>query len=282
MQFGLVSGKLPVIAAAPGWGFDYVELMGALLLPLESEAAWHPRRRELEDTGARLSNLAGFIGKEARFVGPSVDWERTRDYVETIVGRGHEIGVDVYNWGSPQSKSVPPGWPYSRAFEQIERAAHLIADVVGRYGATCVIEPINPGECNIIYYVSDAHLVAESVGRREIGVLSDFFHMSLQLESLQNIVDARDRLRHCHTSGPDRLLPAPGQAWDQRDYFRALRAAGYDGRVSIESWTVRPGSTLEQDAVASAAYLRAVQQEVAAEPADSFAPPERGYQWWPP
>jgi sugar phosphate isomerase/epimerase len=266
---------------ARAWGFDYVEIMGQLLLPLEAESAWGPRRREIEATGARVTNLAGFIGGEARFVGPDIDWARTRAYVETVVGRGAEIGVRVFNWGSPMSKSVPLGWPYSKAFEQVERAASLIADVVAGHDALCVIEPINPGECNIVYYVTDAMLLAASVNRPEIRCLADFFHMSLQREPLAHVVQARDYLAHAHTAGPKRLLPLPEQAWDQRAFFRALRQAGYDGRVSVEAWTVRPGSTFGDDAAASVAYLRRLREEVWAEPAVSVVE-ERDYQWWPP
>jgi D-psicose/D-tagatose/L-ribulose 3-epimerase len=281
MQFGLVTGKLEAIRAAGGWGFDYVEVMGALLLPLEPDAAWRPRRRELEDTGARISNLAGFIGGEARFVGPVVDWGRTRGYVETVVGRGAELGVDVFNWGSPMSKSVPVGWPYSRAFEQVERAAHLIADVVGQHDATCVIEPINPGECNIMYYVTDGMMLAASVNRPQIRCLADFFHMSLQCEPLAHVVAAKEWLAHAHTAGPRRLLPNEGQAWEQRRFMRALREAGYDGRLSVEAWTVRDGSTFGDDAAESARYLRRLRDEVWAEAPVSVVE-ERDYQWWPP
>lgn len=281
MEFGLVTGKLDAIRQARGCGFDYVEVMGALLAPLEPEGAWHPRRRELEETGARITNLAGFVGGEARFVGPDVDWGRTRAYVETIVGRGAEIGVRVFNWGSPMSKSVPLGWPYSRAFEQVERAAHLIADAVAAHGAICVIEPINPGECNIIYYLTDGMMVAAALNRPEMRCLVDFFHMSLQSEPLAHVVEAREYLAHAHTAGPRRLLPLPDQAWDQRRFFRALRQAGYDGRVSIEAWTVRPGSTFGDDAAESVRYLRRLREEVWAEPEVSVLE-ERDYQWWPP
>ena len=281
MEFGLVTGQLAAMRQARGWGFDYVELMGALLLPLEPDRAWPARRRELEDTGARITNLAGFIGGEARFVGPEVDWYRTRAYVETVVGRGVEVGVRVFNWGSPMAKSVPLGWPYSHAYEQVERAAHLIADVVARHDALCVIEPINPGECNIMYYVTDGMAVAAALGRPEMRCLADFFHMSLQSEPLAHIVQARDYLAHTHTAGPRRLLPLPDQAWDQRRFFRALRQAGYDGRVSVEAWTVRPGSTFADDAAASVAYLRRLREEVWAEPEVNVIE-ERDYRWWPP
>lgn len=262
MEFGLTSGDLDVIRRSHGWGFDYVEIHAALLLPLEPDNRWAPRRRELEDTGQTLSNLCNFIPSEARFVGPDVDWGRTRAYLETCIGRGAEVGVKVFNWGSPASKSVPPGWPYSKAFEQVERAAHLIADICSEHDTICVIEPINPGECNIIYYVTDGALVARSIDRPQIRTLADFFHMSLQSEPLRHLEAAGDWLAHTHTSGPTRLFPMPGQPWDQRAFLAALRAVGYDARLSIESWRPRPGSTYADEAQESLRYLKALWTEV--------------------
>ncbi len=151
MQFGLCVSAIDQARDARSWGYDYVEIFSGLLRPLDPDAEWPERRRLLVDTGANMSNLAAFIPGEARFVGPVVDWSRTKAYIETCVGRAAEVGVRVFNWGSPFSKSVPEGWPYSRAFEQIERAAHIIADEVAKYDAICVIEPINPEECNVIY-----------------------------------------------------------------------------------------------------------------------------------
>ena len=278
MQVGLVTGNLESARGAAGWGFDYVEIMGARLAPLEPDAAWQPRRRELQDTGARITHLAGFIGGEARYVGPVVDWGRTRAYVETMVGRGAEIGVRVFNWGSPHSKSVPLGWPYSKAFEQVERAAHLIADTVARYDATCVIEPINPTECNIMYYVTDGVMLAASVDRAQIRCLADFFHMSEQSEPLRHIEQARGRLGHAHTAGPQRYFPADGQAWDQREFLGWLKRIGYDETLSIEAWTVREGSSFGDDARASAAYLKRLWAEV--DPAPDA--PSEPFQRWPP
>ena len=175
---------------------------------------------------------------------------------------------------------MPEGWPYSRAYEQIERAAHIIADEVKKYGAICVIEPINPGECNVIYYVTDGAMVSASIGRPEIRTLADFFHMSLQNEPLSHLVKAKAYLAHTHTSGPERYFPGPGQAWDQKAFLQGLRRAEYDSRLSIESWTLRPGTSLGSEATAGVAYLRKLWNEVNSEPLDEVkdAP---NYQAWP-
>jgi D-psicose/D-tagatose/L-ribulose 3-epimerase len=258
MQFGLASGDLEHIRASRGWGFDYVEMFSSLLLPLEPDSVWPARKRQLEDTGAALTNLCNWIPAEARYVGPNGDFAALQGFLDTCVGRAVEVGVEVFNWGSPFSKSIPLGWPVSKAYAQIERAAEMIADTLAPHGAICVIEPINPRECNVMYYVTDGALLAASVNRPQIRVLADFFHMSLQHEPLAHLAAARDVLAHTHTSGPDRYFPAPGQPWDQGSFLRALREIGYDGRVTLESWTVKDGSTFAADASSSVAYLRSL------------------------
>lgn len=278
MQLGLATNQIAALAAARAWGYDYVEIYAELVRPLEPDAVWPARRRELLDTGASMTHLCQFIPGEARFVGPGVDWGRTRGYLETCIGRASEVGVRTFNWGSPLSKSVPPGWPLSRAFEQIERAGHLLADILRAHGAIAVIEPINPGECNVIYYVTDGVLLAQSLDRPEIRCLADFFHMSLQNEPLAHLDAARGWLAHTHTSGPERHFPLPGQRWDQRAFLRALRQAGYDGSLSIESWVAGPASYAD-DARTSVAYLRGLLDELDVAGAgteqrgDSGAPP---------
>ena len=67
-------------------------------------------------------------------------------------------------------------------------------------------------------------------------VLSDLYHVTVEAEPLANTVDAGSLLAHVHVAAPDRRIPLPGHGERElRDYFLALRAAGYDGRVSIEA-----------------------------------------------
>lgn len=265
MLFGLNTSDPERMSAAGQWGYDYVEIGARAVAPFEPDAAWQTRRWQLLDTGARITHLAGFIPAEARFVGPDVDWGRVRGYLETCVGRAAEIGVRVFNWGSAPSKSVPLGWSYARAFAQIEQAAHMIADVMAPLDCTCVIEPINPRECNIIYYLSDAVLVAASVNRPQIRVLADFFHVALQNEPLEHVEEAREWLAHVHTSGPDRRFPKPTDPWDHAGFLRALRRAGYDRTLSFESHRLPPGAAYEDEARAGIAYMRSLFEQVSLE-----------------
>ncbi|HEV8634987.1 MAG TPA: TIM barrel protein [Chloroflexota bacterium] len=256
MLFGLCASAPERMRAARDWGFDFVEIGARAVVPFEPGAAWHPQRRMLEDTGATITHLAGFVPVEVPLIGPDVDWVRFRDYVDTVVGRAAEVGVRTYNWGSAVAKKVPDGWSYSRAFEQLEREAHVIADAMERHDGTCAIEPINPRECNIVYYLTDAMLLAKSVGRPAIRVIADYLHMALQNEPFEHVGRVADWLAHAHTSGPERYFPKPTDPWDHLAFLRALKAAGYDRAVGFECSRVPPGADYAEEARAGVAYIR--------------------------
>ena len=52
-------------------------------------------------------------------------------------------------------------------------------------------------------------------------------------EPLENIVTYRDRLAHFHLADTGRRWPGSGQ-YDYSTFFRQVKAAGYDGRMSLE------------------------------------------------
>lgn len=261
MQFGLCASDPSRMRAARGWGFDFVEMGARSTVPFEPDAAWHPKRRELEDTGATITHLSGFVPADVPLVGPSVDLARFRDYIDTVVGRAAELGVRGYNWGSAVAKNVPPGFRYSSAFDQLEREAHIIADAMERHDGVCAIEPINPLECNIVYYLTDGMLLALSVGRPSIRVNADFYHMALQAEPWSHVERAREFIAHTHTSGPDRHFPKPTDPFDHRAFVSALKRIGFDRAMGFECSRTPPGADYAAEAQAGVRYIRQLWDE---------------------
>ncbi len=233
MRFGLCTGDLDVIRQAVDWGYDYVEIGARTVVPFEDERAFATVKSRLQATGTPIEAMAGFIPGSLRIVGPSVDWDQVRRYLETTIGRASEVGVTVINWGSAESRRVPDGWPMSRAWEQLEHAAAMIADLAEAAGIVVVVEPVNPRETNILYYVSDALHLVQTINRPGLKVIADYYHVMKQNEPLEHIERAAAWLAHAHTSDDQRGFPCLG-AWDQRPFLQALVTAGYDGRISFE------------------------------------------------
>ena len=233
MKFGFCTRDEGLIEAMARLGYDFVERGATALLPFEDGSAWAAVRARIQAAPLPTDALAGFIPAQLRVTGPAVDRPALQRYLETVIGRAAEIGVEVINWGSAASRLVPDGWPMAAAWAQLEEFCHQMADVARGTGVTIVIEPVNLDETNILHYVGEAYALALRVNRPEIRCLCDYYHMERQGEHLTGILLAAPWLEHAHTSGPDRRCPAPG--WTQHLFLRALWEAGYDRRLSIEA-----------------------------------------------
>lgn len=252
MRFGICAPpeRAAELAAA---SYDYVEW------PLRAIA-------ELDDEGyAALRVLAGGlpVAPEAfnvmlpgalMVVGPDADPRALRAYLERAFGRAAELGGAVVVFGSGGSRRIPEGWPRERGRAQFVEACGIAGETATLYGLLVAIEPLNPNETNLVTTVAEATAIAREVGHPAVRVLSDLYHVGVQGEDFAGTAAAGALLAHVHVATPDgRAIPLPGRASGVLlDYFRALRGAGYDGRISVE------GTWAPDEAAAGAAHLREV------------------------
>ena len=110
------------------------------------------------------------------------------------------------------------------------------ADVAARAGITLAIEPLNRFECYFLNTMADAKAHVRRVDRPNFGALYDTFHANIEEKDPVGCIAATaDVIRHVHVSENDRGTPGKGHVpW--RATFAALRAAGYDGWLTIEAF----------------------------------------------
>jgi D-psicose/D-tagatose/L-ribulose 3-epimerase len=110
------------------------------------------------------------------------------------------------------------------------------ADQAAAVGLDLAIEPLNRFECYFLNTMADAKAYVEQVGRPNFGVLYDTFHANIEEQDpVGCIAAAADVIRHVHISENDRGTPGKGHI-DFTATARALRAAGYDGWLTIEAF----------------------------------------------
>lgn len=257
MRFGLCTGDPALIERLPALGYDYAEIGSRVLLPFDSDGEFAPVRDRLRATGVPIEALSGFVPGSVKVVGPEVDWAGVRRYLETTIGRAAEVGVRVINWGSAESRRVPPGWPTSRAWEQLERAAGLVAELAARADVTVVVEAVNPRETNILYYLTDALQLVETIDQPSLKLIVDWYHCVKQNEPVEHVARVAPAIAHAHTSDDERRFPSLEGGWDQRPFLQALHAAGYDDRLSFEVRN-RYGEAYPDVARESVARMRAL------------------------
>jgi sugar phosphate isomerase/epimerase len=237
---------------------DYIEVSApAFLKPEAPESAFEASLALLDEMPAPVEAANCFIIPEIKTTGPDVDDERLRRYVRTACVRAGRAGIAVIVFGSGGSRQVPDGFAKEKALCQLIDRLKQWGDWAGENGVTLAIEPLNRAECNIINSVAEGQELAEKVGRESVRLLVDFYHLAKEHEPLDHVIRAGYLLRHAHIAeAAERTFPG-AKGDDFRPAFRALKAAGYSGRVSLEcGW-----GDLPAEVAGSVAYLRRQSEE---------------------
>jgi sugar phosphate isomerase/epimerase len=103
---------------------------------------------------------------------------------------------------------------------------------VGR--AAVFLEPLNRYEATLLRRVEQAADLAERIGSSRVRSLADMFHMNIEESDMAKpILAAANQLAYVHTADNNRLQPGAG-CMNFSPTFRALKAIGYAGYISIE------------------------------------------------
>ena len=219
-------------------GFDYIEPGAAS--GLQPEREWGETAFAIDGEQritAEVFNV--FLPGDLKIVGPEVDEQRIVRYLENAFQRLSMVGAKIVVFGSAGSRRVPDGWSAADARDQILAFLRRCAPLAASAGVTVAIEPLGSAECNIIISVDEAMGYVRAVDHPSIQVLSDLYHIDSDGQSHLETRDAGPALHHVHVAGRfDRRVPTPDDIDYLAAYFRILKEAGYDGRISVEARVV--------------------------------------------
>lgn len=250
MQFGWCAplATAGMIAEA---GYDYIELPLAAQGLEEGAVAVRARVAEIKRSPVPARAFNYFFPRDMRIVGDGVDRARLDEYLARAGELMGAVGARAAVMGSAWARNVPDGFDRGRAEDQIVAALGMIADRMEGTGVTVVIEPLYRQESNIINSVAEGVGFARRVGRPEIRVLADFFHMNEEGEPHETMYEHRDWLAHVHLADTGRKAPGTG-TYDYDRFFGQLRKAGYQGMMSAECSADDP----RRDMASSLAFVR--------------------------
>lgn len=236
MKIGLLIENLDRLPEVADAGYDYAEIVPWLLGPDgDNEDAEQAAAKRVRASPVPVTTMCGFLPEPERrrlmVVGPDVDQGRLRAYVTRVFDRMECVGIDVIGFGSGSARWVPQGFPVDRALDQVRAFLHLCSDLGAPRGVRVAVEPYNRQDANLLNTVPEALKVVQDVNLPNVQLMADFFHMRLNGESLDELDDAGSHLIHAHIAEPGRGRPLTTPS-DHHAFLRALRAAGYDGRVT--------------------------------------------------
>ncbi len=217
-------------------GFDFLECSVASMVDEETDIV-DQQARSCQDIGLPVSSCNIFLPGTLKIVGNEVDEAAVTSYLARAMPRIKRIGAGKIVFGSGGARSVPEGFSRQKGEEQIGRFLDLAADFAEPLGLTIVIEPLNRRESNIINSIPEAVRLAKSVNRRSIQVLADFYHMEVENEPLENIISAKEYVKHIHVADTGRKPPGTG-SYPYHKFMKCLAAADFNGSMAVEcNWS---------------------------------------------
>jgi sugar phosphate isomerase/epimerase len=214
-------------------GCDFFEFGVGMLCPESPRSLFEEFKALVNEYPLRAECFNSFIPADLKLVGPNVDKARLDNYLAQATERAAELGGRIIVFGSGGARRVPEGFSRGRAHEQIFEFLSLAANYGRKHGIVIAIEHLNRSETNMINTIAEAVTYADEVDCLEVKALVDFYHMMVEGESFDEIVQAGERIVHVHVADTDRLYPGSGN-YDYKKFTRALAQAGYRGRVSVE------------------------------------------------
>lgn len=222
------------IAAA---GFDYVEMPIGQMVRL-SERDFIRLTDRVAASGLSSEVGTNLFLSSLRLTGRDVDNHAIDAHVAEVFVRASVLGMRVLVFGSGQARRVPEGFSRDEAFRQLVELLQRVDPVARAHDITVVIEPLRRQESNIINTYEEGCRLAEAVRGSHIRVLVDYYHLATEREPVSHILEGAGWLRHAHCASlRERSFPTSLDDELNRDFFRALKTAGYNERISLEAFT---------------------------------------------
>lgn len=220
-------------------GYSYIEAgVGNFLIPNKEDAEFKRMLLNANANPLPIKACNGFIPKELKSVGPNAVHLEILKYMEQAFKRAYETGIDIIVYGSGGSRSVPEGFSHQEAQDQLVELFKKMTPIAEKYKVIVVIEPLNSKECNFINTVKEGAEIVNKVNHPNLQLLVDIYHMMMDDESPDNIVEYGDYIKHVHVAEKEGRAAPGTHNEDLSPYYRALKTINYKGKISIEcSWT---------------------------------------------
>ena len=207
-------------------GYDYLEATVGSIMALAPDEI-----DKLYGEGFKIEVCNSFIPPKYSIMNRSSGLE---DYVAEATRRMNLLGCDTVVLGSGGARKIPDGMSMEDAESVFGEFLSTCNKYCEKYSITLVLEPLNYKECNFFNTVSRGAQLVKRYDLKNVKLLADAYHMSVEKEPLSTLCDVSDILCHVHVADPERRYPG----YKDKDYIKAvaeaLKCAGYNKRVTVE------------------------------------------------
>lgn len=250
MRYGICTGpqNLEILERL---GYDYIELSVTATMKLEPEVL-EGYREKLKASRVKCEAFNILFPKTMELIGGNTSKGELGEYLHKAMALIASFGAKVVVFGSGKCRRCPEGITFGEAYRELVKVYRTAGEIGAEYGVNVVIEPLSRKETNMICTMAEGAMLESDVAHPNVGLLSDYFHVCANHDCIEDIRMIR-RFGHIHiASGNGRRYPVSEEGESYGEFIRALKSAGYDGRISIEGKT----DDMERDGARALALLR--------------------------
>lgn len=234
MRYGICTG-LENAKLAEAMGYDYIEPSITATMNLEPERL-EKLSEELKSQRIKCEAFNILFPKTMELLG-DMDEEELAAHLHKAMGLMQRLGGRVVVFGSGKCRRCPDGLSYGEAYKRLVKIYRMTGEIAAGYGILVVIEPLSRAETNMICTMAEGAILREDVNHPNVSLLSDYFHVMANHDNIGDIETIKN-FGHIHiASGNGRRYPLSCEGEEYAAFIKALKNAGYDGRMSIEGKT---------------------------------------------
>ena len=235
MRFGVCCDK-EKFSTVKNAGYDYVELCIGSLAQI-TEEQFKELKASLNNFNLKAEAFNGFFPSNMAIVGENrLSDSQIAEHAKRGLSRAAKIGGEIAVIGSGAARNIPEGFDKNVAREQFMQVLHICGRAAAENGMKIAIEPLKKQETNLINTVGEGLQLIREMSDGNVGCLADFHHMYCEKEDFSVLLNSAPLLLHVHLAraNDDRRMPADEDEFDLVRYAKALKAAGYNNRISLE------------------------------------------------
>jgi len=218
------------------WGFTGIEL------PVESVGEWDPVRARdvLDETGLAAFVVGAMAPGRDLVAADAATIARTQDYLRECLRIAAILGSACV--AGPFTASTGRVWrmdPAERArcVAELRESLKPLVDDANDAGVALAIEPLNRYETSLLNTVEQALDALDPLLGPALGLALDSYHLNIEEKRPADAVRAAaGNIIHVQVCGTDRGAVGDDH-FDWPGFLDALDDAGYDGALTVESFT---------------------------------------------
>lgn len=235
-----------VCAASAELGYQGLEIAPFTLAPRITDVSAGRRkqlRAEAEKAGLRIIGLHWLLAKTQGLHLNSADEsvrQATADYLIELIRCCRDLGGDLMVFGSPAQRRVPDGASLEQATDWALDTFRRTIPALEEAGVTLCLEPLSPPEADFLNTAAEGLAMLRQLNHPRFKLHLDVKAMSTDEAPAPELIRRHVKdMAHFHANDPNKRGPGFGDT-DFVPIFRALKASGYAGWVSVEVFDYSP------------------------------------------